>query len=91
MAQRPLLDVAFGGTDELRTERLLLRAALGRDDAALETWRAWRVRAKPIDDMPNEQHRLLPLLHANLTRHGVNDPDMVRYAAVRRFYWVRQQ
>jgi len=71
-------------------ERLLLKACLTQDARAIDAWRAWRASARRVDDLPNEQHRLVPLLHANLKALGVTDPEVKRYAGVRRFYWIRQ-
>jgi hypothetical protein len=89
-ARRDLDDRVRIARDDV-TERLLLRACLLPDQRAVDAWRAWRDRARPVNDLPTEQHRLVPLLHANLTALGVEDPDVTRYAGVRRFYWIHQQ
>jgi hypothetical protein len=89
-ARRDLDDRVRIARDDV-TERLLLRACLLPDQRAVDAWRAWRDRARPVNDLPTEQHRLVPVLHANLTALGVEDPDVTRYAGVRRFYWIHQQ
>jgi len=89
MRRRILLHVS--GLSEPQAERLLVRAALVRDGQAIDAWRAWQRIARPVDDLPQEQHRLLPLLHANLKALGVNDSSLERYAGVRRFYWIRNR
>ena len=89
-ARRALSDRERTARDQ-EAEGWLLRACLHPGAPAIEAWHAWRATAKPVDDLPSEQHRLIPLLHANLSALGVTHPDLARYAAVRRFYWIHQQ
>jgi len=91
LATRRRVSLEVSGLSEPQAERLLVRAALMRDGQAIEAWRTWQRIARPIDDLPQEQHRLLPLLHTNLKRLGVDDPSLERYAGVRRFYWIRNR
>lgn len=74
-----------------RQERLLLSAALQRGPLALRAWEEWRQSCPLNDDIDVGFHRLIPLLHHNLCSQGVIDPELSGYAAVRRFYWLRNQ
>ena len=56
-------------------QRLLLRAALLDGDAAVASWREWR-RSADIGAADTASRRLLPLLYRNLTRLGVEDPEV---------------
>lgn len=78
-------------TREIDHENLLLRACLLPDARAVEAWEGWRERARRVNDLPTHQHRLVPLLHANLSALGVEHPELARYAGVRRFYFLHQQ
>jgi putative nucleotidyltransferase-like protein len=59
-------------TDE---QELFLRAALGEASEALQAWRAIRDRLD-LDRVDIGSRRLLPLLAANLRRHGVDDSEL---------------
>ena len=68
-------------------ELLLLRAALLPPPASEVAWRALRPRFA-LDDIRAEPYRLVPLLHQNLVRCGVEDPDLGRMRGIRRRTWV---
>ena len=52
------------------TQTMLLSAALAEDAIeALEAWARWR-DAVDFENLDYGSHRLLPLLHRNLVRHG---------------------
>lgn len=67
--------------------RLLLRAALGRDERALADWRTW-TKAVDLDALSDESVQLLPLLYRNLSRLGVERAATARYASVYRHSWA---
>ncbi|MCB2228012.1 MAG: nucleotidyltransferase family protein [Desulfarculaceae bacterium] len=71
-------------------DELLLRAALLGKDEALAAWRGWKQRAD-LDALDVNASRLLPLLYANLRRHGVSDPLMARLQGVYRYNALRNQ
>ena len=72
-------------------ERLLLAAALQQGSASRPAWETWRQSCPLNDDIDSGFHRLIPLLQHNLAGQGVRDPELSRYAAIRRFYWYRNQ
>lgn len=75
----------------LRDEhRHLLRACFLERDAAIDAWQAWR-RLVPLDDADGDSTRLLPLLHANLARHGVEDGAMAKYKGLLKYQWTENQ
>ena len=86
-ARRTLSPARHIGPDP-QNDLELMRACLLPDERAIAAWQRWRRRARPVDDLPSDQHRLIPLLHHNLSSLGVYDPELARYAGVRRFYWV---
>ena len=71
-------------------QNALLRTALGRGDVALEAWREW-TRTGSLDSVDHDFHMLLPLVHHNLTRLGVEPPDLRRLGGIRRYWWTRNQ
>jgi hypothetical protein len=56
---------------------LLLRAALLGGDAARAAWEEWRTRV-PLDDADFPSQGVFPLVYRNLSRLGVDDPDLGR-------------
>ena len=66
----------------------LLRAALGEGDIARDAYARWRERID-WERLPIVWQRLLPLLHHNMFRLGVQDPLLERFRGVRRFFWAR--
>jgi hypothetical protein len=71
-------------------QKLLLRAALGAGDGALEAWHLWRA-AVDLGRLDAASQRLLPLLFRNLERLGARHPDSGRYRSVYRKVWYRNQ
>ena len=69
----------------------VLRAAVSPPAEAAAAWD--RLRAVLVlDDLTDpEVHRLLPLVAANLTRAGVDDPDLPRLQGLRRRTWVENE
>lgn len=72
-------------------EKLLLTAALQQGPTSRHAWEKWRQSCPLNDDIEDGFHRLIPLLHHNLTAQGVNDQELSRYATIRRFFWYRNQ
>jgi hypothetical protein len=66
----------------------LLRAALGEGDVARMAYRRWR-ESIDWERLPVVWQRLLPLLHHNVSRLGVEDPLLERFRGVRRYFWAR--
>lgn len=71
-------------------EVLLLRACLTPDASAVAAWRAWQKQVA-FDDLDPASLRLIPLLCHNLTRLGVDDPDLGRYRGIQRKSWYENQ
>jgi hypothetical protein len=67
---------------------LLLRAALGEGDEAVEAWKAWKAQVA-LDDYDYAEGQLLSLLFRNLNAIGVEDEDIGRLRGVYRFNWSR--
>lgn len=72
-----------------RQERLL-QAALWQGTDAVRAWEEWQAG---VDVMRLDlgSTRLLPLLHQNLRRLGVDDPRMARFKGVARQAWYKNQ
>jgi hypothetical protein len=66
----------------------LLRAALGEGEAARAAYRVWREQLD-WDSTPAKWRILLPLLHRNVTRLGIQDPLVRRLRRIRRYLWAR--
>ena len=71
---------------------LLLHAALDEEpEQALDAWKQWR-RSTDFENLDYGSHRLLPLLHSNLVRHGAQPhPWLGRMKGLHRHSWVRNQ
>jgi hypothetical protein len=82
-------DVA-GGSYPDPTQKLLLTAALGEGQDALNAWRRW-LAAGNLDRMDGGSFRLLPLLHSNLQRLGVRGPEVTLLKGIRRRAWYQNQ
>lgn len=66
----------------------MLRASLLSGDAAREAFEAWR----PSLDWTNisrSWQRLIPLLERNLMKEGIDDPLLLRFRGLRRYFWLR--
>ncbi len=71
-------------------DALLLTAALRSDAAGLQAWETWTHR-QALDEVDSGQHGLVPLLHRNLSRAGVEHPDLARMRGIHRYWWSRNQ
>lgn len=72
-------------------QALLLHAALLDGDDAAAAWRRWRADDDALDGVDGLSFDLLPLLYRNLTRWGVEDPDLPRLKGVYRYAWYANQ
>jgi len=63
-----------GGCWPTPHQESLLKAALLSGPEAQKAWTAWRDQVTDLTTLDHASVRLLPLLHANLTRLGVSDP-----------------
>lgn len=72
-------------------QELILRAALGEDESAIEHFHAWLGMINLEDEFDRGSYRLLPLLCANLLRLNVNHPLMGRLKGTYRRSWVEMQ
>lgn len=70
---------------------LLLRAALGDGDAARQAFAAWGAAVDFEHQLDGGSFRLLPMLHANMRRLGVEHRLLGRMAGVHRYAWVSVQ
>lgn len=66
--------------------RVLLLAALGEGQAALDGYRQWRESAD-LDELDDEAYRLLPRLYRNLALLGVQDAQLPRLRGIYRRTW----
>lgn len=71
-------------------QELLLRACLCEGAAAIEAWHAWRARTD-LDRIDSASYRLIPLLHGNLRRCGVEPKDIATYRSIHRKTWYENQ
>lgn len=65
----------------------LLRASLCEGDEALEAFETWRSMTDFEGNHDLGQFRMLPLLHENMSKLGLDDPVMPRLRGVHRFSW----
>jgi hypothetical protein len=69
----------------------LIRAGVETSPQAVaRAWSRWR-RVVDLDDARHEAAQLLPLVYRNLTRHGIDDPELPRLKGIYRFAWSRNQ
>lgn len=68
-------------------ERQLLHACLGEGEAARAAFAAWRPHGQP-GTLDGRYLRLMPLLHANLTRLGVEDPMLNWLRGLSKHNWL---
>jgi hypothetical protein len=73
-----------------RLDLLLLRAALLEAEAARPAW-AELAGQLDLDTLDHGRMRLLPLLHQNLLRLGIEDHRLGRLRGIRHFHWARNQ
>jgi hypothetical protein len=69
-------------------DRNLLRAILADGEIARDAYAAWR-RELDWSTIPPGWQKLLPILHHNATRLGIDDPLLKRMGGVRRYLWAR--
>ncbi len=67
---------------------LLLRAALGEGQSAIDAYQTWRASEKP-DDFDDTVYRLMPLLIATAQRAAPEDPDILRMRGMVKHIWLR--
>jgi hypothetical protein len=72
-------------------ECLLLHAALDEGDSALTAFARWSAGIDWAGDIEGGSFRLLPLVHANLSRQGAQHRMMGRLAGVHRYHWCAAQ
>jgi hypothetical protein len=71
-------------------QRLLLRTAFGRGEASAEAWGELRPRLD-LDRLELGSFPVLPLVHRQLERLGIDDPYLPRLAGIRRRTWYLNQ
>jgi hypothetical protein len=84
---RPALRGRLRPTEQ---QRLLLRCALGGDEAAPRAWAAAR-RGMDFDRLDEGSHGVLPLVYRALERTGVQDPLLGRLKGIYRKAWFANQ
>ncbi|MEX0832261.1 MAG: nucleotidyltransferase family protein [Actinomycetota bacterium] len=84
---RPGLSGSFWPTPQ---EELLLRAALLDGEEVREAWETVR-SSFAIDEHTGDSLRIMPMLHANLRKHGIDDPVLPRLAGMTRRSWYLNQ
>ena len=72
------------------TALLIMRAALWEGDAAVRAWRRVAATAD-IDTIDPASARLLPLIHVNAQRLGVENPWRDRVRGIYRYWWAHNQ
>jgi hypothetical protein len=73
-----------------KAESLLLQACLRNGETAIDAWRAWQ-ETTPFEDIDLGCRRLLPLLHDNLRRLGVDDPILAKYEGLKKLHWFQNR
>ncbi len=68
---------------------LLLKAALGDTEDALEAWITWRRRAISLDHIDVSTYRLLPIIWRNLSGKLSSDEDAKRLRGVYKRTWLK--
>jgi hypothetical protein len=68
-------------------QRLLLEAALLKDDRAIAAFQSWRHSVQLDAEFSRGSYRLLPLVYENMRRLGVDDPLMGRLKGVYKRIW----
>jgi hypothetical protein len=72
-------------------ELLLLRASLLDGDAALDSWRRFRITHADIDHLEGDAFQLLPQLYCNLRVRIPEDPAFGRLKGIYRRTWYTNQ
>lgn len=68
-------------------QRLLLLAATGSGQPAVDAFRRWRTLV-PFDDIGYSSFRLIPFLLALVKRESLDDPDLLRMKGIERHIWA---
>ncbi|WP_315831166.1 nucleotidyltransferase family protein [Bradyrhizobium prioriisuperbiae] len=68
-------------------QRLVLRAATGSGQSAIEAFQRWRA-LMPLDAIEHSALRVIPLLLALVKREGLDDPDLRRMKGIERHIWA---
>jgi hypothetical protein len=71
-------------------QRLLLTAALRRDEVARDAARAWNEQLD-LDALDDASARLVPLLGSNLKRLGLDGAEARRIRGIQRYFWSQNQ
>lgn len=71
-------------------QRLLLRACLQDQPDAGQAWTAWE-QSRDFDLISYGAQRLIPQLHANLRRLGIQARDAARMSGLQRYHWSANQ
>ena len=66
---------------------LLMHAALGEGQSAIDAYRAWRTSEK-LDDFDDTVYRVMPLLVATAQRAEPNDPEIPRMRGMVKHIWL---
>ena len=82
----PLKDANWPSPDQ----RLLLAAALRRDEDALRAWSRWRER-NDLETLDDASFFVLPALLGNLRRLGVEGPEIQILRSTTRYAWCKNQ
>ena len=85
----PVPEFTRRGLFPTREQFLVLKAALGTRAEALEAYAEWRRTLDVAADFDREIFRLVPLLHDNLRRLGVEDDLTGRLKGAYRLSWVK--
>lgn len=72
-----------------KEQEFLLKAALYKNEEALDAWNIWKQTADFDGYMDQGSFRLLPLLYKNLLEHKVKDPLMNKLKGVYRQAWYK--
>lgn len=81
---------AQGGCWPTARQQLLLKACLLQGPACADAFREWRA-ALDFDNIDYGSERLIPLLHDNLQREGIDDSLMGKFGGLSRHAWYRNQ
>ena len=71
-------------------QKLLLRTATAGGEASAEAWRQLRPQLE-LDRLELGSFPVLPLVHRQLERLGIDDPEMSRLGGIRRRTWAMNQ
>ncbi|HVA05267.1 MAG TPA: nucleotidyltransferase family protein [Acidimicrobiales bacterium] len=72
-------------------QTLLCQAAILNDESARRAWSRWRANGGALDDLDYPTQSVLPQLYQNLTKLGIDDPDIGRLKGAYRRCWFENQ